>query len=111
MAASQKKKVSQQLEHDFPFVSVLTPTYNRRRFIPSLIECYKAQEYPKDRMEWIILDDGTDCVRDIFEEASKTIPNLRFNCSIKNNHHSISELSFLGYNWSIKLDFYQVVEK
>ena len=61
-----------------PFVSVLTPTYNRRRFLPSLIECYLSQEYPKTRMEWIILDDGTDCVKDIFDEAAKKIPNLRY---------------------------------
>ncbi len=61
-----------------PFVSVITPTYNRRRFLPSLIECYKSQTYPKDRMEWIILDDGEDCVEDIFKEAAKKIPNLRY---------------------------------
>jgi len=61
-----------------PFVSVLTPTYNRRRFLPALIECYKAQTYPKDRMEWIIFDDGEDCVKDVFEEAGKTIPNIRY---------------------------------
>jgi glycosyltransferase involved in cell wall biosynthesis len=61
-----------------PFVSVLTPTYNRRRFLPYLIECYLSQEYPRERMEWIILDDGTDCVKDIFDEAAKKIPNLRY---------------------------------
>lgn len=61
-----------------PFVSVLTPTYNRRRFLPSLIQCYKAQTYPLTSMEWIVLDDGTDCVKDVFDEAAKTIPNLRY---------------------------------
>ena len=61
-----------------PFVSVVTPTYNRRRFIPTLIKLYKAQTYPKDRMEWIILDDGTDKVGDLFAEAAKTIPNIRY---------------------------------
>ena len=60
-----------------PFVSVITPTYNRRKFLPSLIECYKSQTYPKDRMEWVILDDGEDCVKDVFEEV-KGIPNLRY---------------------------------
>lgn len=59
-----------------PFVSVLTPTYNRRKFLPSLIECYKAQEYPKQNMEWIILDDGEDCVKDVFDSCN--IPNLRY---------------------------------
>jgi glycosyltransferase involved in cell wall biosynthesis len=63
---------------NFPFVSVITPTYNRRRFIPYLIECYKAQTYKKDRMEWIILDDGQDKVKDLFDEASKMIPNIRY---------------------------------
>jgi len=61
-----------------PFVSVITPTYNRRKFIPSLIECYKSQNYPKNKMEWIILDDGTDLVKDLFDQASKTIPNIRY---------------------------------
>ena len=61
-----------------PFVSVLTPTYNRRKFIPSLLACYEHQTYPKDRMEWIILDDGEDCVEDLFQEAKKKIPNFRY---------------------------------
>jgi glycosyltransferase involved in cell wall biosynthesis len=59
-----------------PFVSVLTPTYNRRRFIPYAIKCYEAQTYPKDRMEWIILDDGTDSVEDLFKDLK--IPNIKY---------------------------------
>jgi glycosyltransferase involved in cell wall biosynthesis len=59
-----------------PFVSVLTPTYNRRRFLPSLIAGYLAQEYPATSMEWIILDDGEDCVKDVFDAYK--IPNLRY---------------------------------
>lgn len=61
-----------------PFVSVLTPTYNRRRFLPHMIECYKSQTYPHKNMEWIILDDGTDCVNDVFDTLAKDIPNLRY---------------------------------
>ena len=59
-----------------PFISVLTPTYNRRKFIPHLIECFKAQEYPQARMEWLILDDGTDKVGDIFEASG--LKNVRY---------------------------------
>jgi glycosyltransferase involved in cell wall biosynthesis len=29
-------------------------------------------------MEWIVIDDGRDSVADLFEEAMKTIPNLRY---------------------------------
>lgn len=60
----------------FPFVSVLTPTYNRRKFIQAAITCFKNQTYPQDRMEWIILDDGTDKVKDMFDNSG--IPNVRY---------------------------------
>lgn len=66
------------LDKNFPFVSVITPTYNRRRFIPSLIQMYENQDYRKDRMEWIILDDGQDKVKDLFDEVAKRIPNIRY---------------------------------
>jgi len=59
-------------------VSVITPTYNRRQFIPTLIQLYANQQYPKEHMEWIIIDDGQDKVADLFEEAAKTIPNIRY---------------------------------
>ena len=61
-----------------PFVSIITPTYNRRKFIPSLIACYLQQTYPLNRMEWIIYDDGDDKVEDIFKKFEKKIPNLRY---------------------------------
>ena len=54
-----------------PFVSVCTPTYNRRQFIPTLIKCFEAQTYPKELVEWIIIDDGTDKVADLFEDMER----------------------------------------
>jgi len=60
----KKKKVSTSGK---PFVSVCTPTYNRRRFIPALIKSFQNQTYPKELMEWIIIDDGEDNVKDCFE--------------------------------------------
>ena len=59
-----------------PLVSVLTPTYNRRKFIPYIIKCFQHQEYPQNKMEWIILDDGTDKVGDLFKESGLT--NVRY---------------------------------
>lgn len=49
----------------YPMVSVCTPTFNRRPFIPIMFSCFKNQNYPKDRMEWIIVDDGTDSIEDL----------------------------------------------
>lgn len=57
-----------------PFVSVCTPTFNRRPFIKTAIECYKHQDYPHDRMEWIIVDDGTDLIEDLV----KDVPGVKY---------------------------------
>jgi len=62
----------------YPFVSVLTPTYNRTQYISRLVDCYKAQNYPKDRMEWIILDDGQESCKSILEKETKGLPNIRY---------------------------------
>ena len=43
-----------------PFVSIICITYNRRHFIPTLLECVINQDYIKNRFELIIVDDGTD---------------------------------------------------
>jgi len=59
-----------------PFVSVCTPTYNRRPFFTTIFECFKNQDYPMSRIEWIIVDDGTDRVRDLVESAN--IPQIKY---------------------------------
>lgn len=63
-----------------PFVSVVTPTYNRRRFLKVAIELIAKQEYPLDRIEWIVLDDGTDKVEDLFapENLPKKFPKVTY---------------------------------
>jgi len=48
-----------------PMVSVCTPTFNRRPFIRAMIQCFDHQTYPRERMEWIIIDDGTDPIEDL----------------------------------------------
>jgi glycosyltransferase involved in cell wall biosynthesis len=56
----------------YPLVSVCTPTFNRRPFIPTMFECFRNQTYPKDRIEWIIVDDGTDRIKDLVESSGIT---------------------------------------
>lgn len=50
---------------NLPLVSIITPTFNRRPFIPFIIKCFENQTYPREKMEWIIVDDGTDKIEDI----------------------------------------------
>lgn len=49
----------------FPMVSVCTPTFNRRPFVEAMIKCFDHQTYPRERMEWVIIDDGTDPIEDL----------------------------------------------
>ena len=57
-----------------PLVSICTPTFNRRPFIPYIIKCVEHQLYPKDKIEWIIIDDGTDKIEDLV----KNIPYVKY---------------------------------
>jgi len=57
-------------------VSVCTPTFNRRPFIQNMFQCFRNQNYPKHRIEWIIVDDGTDKIKDLIE--SSDIPQIRY---------------------------------
>ena len=70
MGKYNKKK----LINNLPFVSVCTPTYNRRPFINMMIQCFNNQDYPKEKLEWIIIDDGTDPIEDLV----KDIPNVNY---------------------------------
>lgn len=60
----------------YPLVSVCTPTFNRRPFISTMFECFRNQTYPKSRLEWIIVDDGTDKIKDLIE--SSNIPQIKY---------------------------------
>jgi len=57
-----------------PFVSICTPTFNRRPFIPMMLKCFDNYNYPKDKMEWIIIDDGTDKIEDLVSH----IPQVKY---------------------------------
>ena len=66
--------MTKQQKHLLPFVSICTPTFNRRPFIPYIIQCVKNQTYPKHRIEWVIVDDGTDKIEDLV----KDIPLVKY---------------------------------
>jgi glycosyltransferase involved in cell wall biosynthesis len=58
----------------YPLVTVCTPTFNRRPFIPIMLKCFEHQTYPKDKIEWIIIDDGTDKIEDLVRH----IPQVKY---------------------------------
>jgi len=80
---SQAQKLNKQIHvtstgsecsSQLPFVSICTPTFNRRPFWDMAIKCFNDYDYPKDRMEWIIIDDGTDKIEDLVSH----IPQVKY---------------------------------
>jgi glycosyltransferase involved in cell wall biosynthesis len=72
----KKLKAKPKKSTSYPFVSICTPTFNRRPFIPMMLKCFNNQDYPKSRLEWIIIDDGTDKIEDLIIEAN--IPQIKY---------------------------------
>ena len=77
MGKKNNKKKSQNSKSQI-VVSVCTPTFNRRPFVPMMIKMYENQDYPLHKMEWIIIDDGTDPIEDLIKEAQDKIPNIKY---------------------------------
>ena len=52
---------------DLPYVSILTPTKNRKKFFKMAVHCFLNFDYPKEKLEWVIVDDSNDgtTLRDI----------------------------------------------
>lgn len=61
-------------EEDMPKVSILTITRDRRTFIPLAKYCFLAQAYPEEKLEWVIVDDGDDQIKDLVSD----LPNVKY---------------------------------
>jgi hypothetical protein len=61
-------------EEELPSVSVITITKDRRAFIPLAKYCFLAQGYPEEKLEWVIVDDGKDQIKDLVSD----LPNVKY---------------------------------
>lgn len=61
-------------EADLPPVSIITLTRDRRSFIPLAKYGYLAQTYPEHLLEWVIVDDGKDPIKDLVSD----MPNVKY---------------------------------
>ena len=44
---------------DCPMISIITPTYNRKKLIDIAFHNLLSTDYPKEKIEWIIVEDST----------------------------------------------------
>jgi glycosyltransferase involved in cell wall biosynthesis len=85
-----------------PFVSILTPTFNRRAFFEQCVRCVLNQDYPRDRIEWLILDDGTDPVEDLVPSGHPWVRYVRASERValgekRNRMHAMARGDILVY--------------
>jgi cellulose synthase/poly-beta-1,6-N-acetylglucosamine synthase-like glycosyltransferase len=63
---------------DLPFVSVIVPMRNERRYIECCLRSLASQDYPRDRYEVIVVDGGSDDgSAELVEAMRGDVPNLR----------------------------------
>ena len=48
---------------NLPMVSIITPTRNRNHFMKLAVYNFYSQNYPKDKLEWIIIDESREPVK------------------------------------------------
>jgi len=63
--------ISSEKNSAHPTVTVICPTYNRRRFLPYLCHIFNYQTYPANRRELLILDDSETSNQDVINEHNK----------------------------------------
>ncbi len=65
---------------DLPKVTIVTPTYNRRKLFNIALNNYENFNYPKNKIEWIIIDDSPkdeDSVEDLVS-FMRNVKYIRF---------------------------------
>jgi hypothetical protein len=90
---AMEKTKKQLLLDNLPTVSVVTLMYNRQEFLPLAIRNWLEIIYPRDKLEWIVIDDsdnGIDLESDLLEDPRTDGHNITY---VKNNkkHYTIAE--------------------
>lgn len=86
---------------DLPYISILTPTYNRNHFLPIMLSNLVKFDYPKDKLEWVIDDDGTDKI--IKGDAEyEAIQKVIYPIKLKYLVHPIRRLIGVKRNYLVK---------
>lgn len=56
-------------DDNLPYVSIITPTRNRKKFFPIALNNFYNFTYPQEKLEWIIVDDSPE------ETLTNILPN------------------------------------
>jgi glycosyltransferase involved in cell wall biosynthesis len=94
-------------------ISILTPTYDRRKFLPIMIENIMSQTYPKHLIEWVICDSYS--VEGVEAEPlfihDKLLDQTRDLLAVEMNYKYFHKAMTIGEkrNWMVKNAKYDVL--
>ena len=93
---SKSSIVNKANEKQQPLVSICTPTRDRPEFLSLLEECILSQDYPREKIQWVIVDNSRDKknihrttslinVKYIKLEGDQTIGQMRNECNLQSD--------------------------
>ena len=74
-AQACKMSLPKMNPEDLPTVSIVTPTFNRKLFVDLMIRNWNVIDYPRSKLEWIIVDDGDEPIRNLLPRNN---PQIRY---------------------------------
>jgi cellulose synthase/poly-beta-1,6-N-acetylglucosamine synthase-like glycosyltransferase len=77
-SSSKEKKRIDEMQFDYPRVSVLIPAHNEEKVISYTIEAMQKLEYPYDKLDILIINDGSsDATAEIVQKNAEKDSRLR----------------------------------
>ena len=84
---------------ELPLVSIITPTKNRKIFFELAINNFTTQDYPKNKLEWIIIDDGEENISKVLPKDDR-IKHIKINQEKNATPITISKKRNIGFEHS-----------
>ena len=64
-------KTNELKNKDLPNVSIITPTWNRKELFLLALNNFYNTDYPPEKLEWVIVDDGSDKVSPLLPDDKR----------------------------------------
>ena len=85
---------------DCPPISIITPTFHRKHLIPIVFHSLLSTDYPKDKIEWIVVEDHEK--RSMM--ATEEIVNFQLQCPIQIKYIPIEGRMSIGQKRNIGIE-------
>tara|TARA_R110000764_G_scaffold132785_1_gene220676 strand:+ start:21 stop:749 length:729 start_codon:yes stop_codon:yes gene_type:complete len=98
---------------ELPCITILTPTYDRKKFLPLMMLNVFLQSYPKDKIEWLICDsysyEGKKADKLLVDDELKLM-RKKLSPTVVNYHYLEKQMS-IGEkrNWLVKNSKYKLM--